>query len=120
MFRTGVLEDQVDTVGASSREALAAARAEGCPLGAASLETEGFVHASFADQLAGTLAVHFTQAQAVHLVELDEAALGDALVIEPSRGGRLFPHVYGALPLAAIKQDWALERGPDGWQLPPL
>lgn len=104
----------------TSREALAAARAEGCPLGADSLETEGFVHASFAEQLAGTLAVHFAQAQAVHLVELDEVALGDALVIEPSRGGRLFPHVYGALPLAAIKQDWTLERDPDGWQLPPL
>jgi 1,4-dihydroxy-6-naphthoate synthase len=104
----------------TTREALEAARAAGEPLTAASLESEGFVHASFADQLAGTLAVHFAEARAVHLVELDESALGDALVIEPSRGGRLFPHVYGALPLAAIRQDWALERGPDGWQLPML
>jgi 1,4-dihydroxy-6-naphthoate synthase len=104
----------------TSRQALEAARSKGEPLTASSLEAEGFVHGSFADQLAGTLAVHFAAAEAVHLVELDPAALGDALVVEPSRGGQLFPHVYGPLPLEAIRGEWALERDPDGWRLPAL
>ncbi len=39
------------------------------------------------------------------LVAVDGDALGPALKWEPSRGGELFPHLYGALPLAAVR--WA-------------
>ncbi len=34
------------------------------------------------------------------LVAFDEAALGEKLVFEPSRGGALFPHFYAPLPTA--------------------
>jgi uncharacterized protein (DUF952 family) len=36
------------------------------------------------------------------LVAVDAASLGDALKWEVSRGGDLFPHLYGTLPLAAV------------------
>jgi uncharacterized protein (DUF952 family) len=36
------------------------------------------------------------------LIAVDADALGDALKWEPSRGGDLFPHLYGELPLAAV------------------
>jgi uncharacterized protein (DUF952 family) len=29
--------------------------------------------------------------------------LGEALKWEPSRGGELFPHLYAALPLSAVR-----------------
>lgn len=56
---------------------------------------EGFVHASFTGQLKETLAVHYPDAPRVELLRLDRERLGDRLVIEPSRGGALFPHIYG-------------------------
>jgi uncharacterized protein (DUF952 family) len=37
-------------------------------------------------------------------VAVDAGALGDALKWEPSRGGALFPHLYGALPLSAVRR----------------
>jgi uncharacterized protein (DUF952 family) len=47
--------------------------------------------------------------------------LGDALKWEPSRGGALFPHLYGALRLSAVKTVVALPRGPPGEHvIPPL
>ena len=36
------------------------------------------------------------------LAAIDAEALGAALKWEPSRGGALFPHLYGYLPLTAV------------------
>lgn len=85
----------------------------------ASLESEGFVHLSFAAQLAGTLAVHFGSAGPLVLLEV--APLPDgALVLEPSREGALFPHLRRPLARAEIRAAWALPRGPEGHVLPRL
>ena len=69
---------------------------------APSLETEGFVHCSFADQLEKTREIHFAGRERLVLLWLDEIKLGDALKVEPSRSGKLFPHVYGPIPLEAV------------------
>jgi uncharacterized protein (DUF952 family) len=37
------------------------------------------------------------------LVAVDAEALGPAIKWEPSRGGDLFPHLYAALPLTAVR-----------------
>lgn len=58
---------------------------------------EGFVHASFTDQLPGTLATHFPDEERLVLLRLDPAALSGRLRLEASRGGALFPHVYGEI-----------------------
>ena len=62
---------------------------------------DGFVHLSNADQVAGTLQRHFAGSQDLLLIGFDAAALGAELRYEPSRGGQLFPHLYGPLTLAA-------------------
>lgn len=64
---------------------------------------DGFIHLSTADQVAGTAAKHFAGQTGLILVEIDLTVLGDAVRWEPSRGDALFPHVYGALPLSAVR-----------------
>jgi uncharacterized protein (DUF952 family) len=52
-------------------------------------------------------------------VAADADALGSALVFEPSRGGDLFPHLYGPLPLSAVLWEKPLPVGADGVHLFP-
>jgi len=61
------------------------------------------IHFSTAAQLAGTLAKHFAGCRELLLVAIDAGALGEALKWEPSRGGELFPHLYAALPVTAVR-----------------
>ena len=66
---------------------------------------DGFIHFSSAAQLGETAARHFAGQRDLMLVAVDAGALGVALKWEASRGGALFPHLYGTLPLAAVR--WA-------------
>jgi uncharacterized protein (DUF952 family) len=71
--------------------------------GSAADMRDGFIHFSTAAQLAGTMAKHFSGQRELLLVAVDADALGAALQWEPSRGGELFPHLYAALPLTAVR-----------------
>ena len=84
----------------------------------ASLAAEGFVHLSFAEQLAGTLDVHFDGIHALILIEVDPKSVAADLRLEPSRGGALFPHLYRALRLPDVVQVWRIERRGGSWALP--
>jgi uncharacterized protein (DUF952 family) len=64
---------------------------------------DGFIHFSTAAQLAGTAARHFAGVADLLLVAVDADALGGQLKWETSRGGDLFPHLYAALPLSAVR-----------------
>ena len=75
---------------------------------------DGFIHFSTADQAAETAARHFAGRDDLVLLAVDADALGDALRYEPSRGGALFPHLYGTLPLSAVRWVKPLPLGPDG------
>lgn len=75
---------------------------------------DGFIHFSTAGQASETAARHFAGQSDLLLVAVDATALGDSLVYEPSRGGALFPHLYAALPLAAVLWEKPLPLGPDG------
>lgn len=90
------------------------ALAEGVFRGAPVDRADGFIHFSTASQVAETAARHFAGQAGLLLVAVDEDALGDALVYEPSRGGALFPHLYGALDPAAIAWSHPLPLGADG------
>ncbi len=61
---------------------------------------DGFIHLSAVHQLAGTLAKHFSGVSDLVLVAFDPVSLGPDLRWEPSRGGDLFPHLFGPLPCA--------------------
>lgn len=75
---------------------------------------DGFIHLSTAAQLVGTLTRHFAGARDLLLVAVDADALGPALKWESSRGGDLFPHLYDALPLAAVRWTHPLADEVDG------
>ena len=75
---------------------------------------DGFIHFSSAAQVKETAAKHFGGHRDLVLLHVGAASLGDRLKWEPSRGGALFPHLYGNLdPAVVIKVD-ALPLGPDG------
>jgi uncharacterized protein (DUF952 family) len=89
-------------------------RAAGAFVGAPVDLEDGYVHLSTADQLTETADKHFAGQQDLVVVRVDLAALGDLVRWEPSRGGALFPHVYGPLPLAVAMGHIALTRDTDG------
>lgn len=64
---------------------------------------DGYIHLSAADQLQGTLDKHFAGQSDLVIAEVDLAALGEAVKWEVSRGGALFPHIYGPLPMEAVR-----------------
>lgn len=76
--------------------------------------TDGFIHFSTAEQVEETARRHFAGLADLLLVTVDADALGDALVLEPSRGGALFPHLYGALPFSAVRAVAPLPLQADG------
>jgi uncharacterized protein (DUF952 family) len=88
-----------------SRTEWHAAEAAGRFLGSAVDRRDGFIHFSAAAQLAETAAKHFSEQSGLMLVAVDAEALGAALKWERSRNDDLFPHLYGVLPLAAVR--WA-------------
>ena len=92
------------------REAEAAGIFRGAPVDLA----DGFIHFSTAGQAAETAARHFSGQEGLLLVAVDEAKLGPALAYEVSRGGALFPHLYGSLALDAVAWVKPLPLGPDG------
>lgn len=75
---------------------------------------DGFIHFSTGAQLRETAARHFAGETALVLVAVDTPALGEALRWEPSRGGDLFPHLYGDLDLKAVLYAEDVPRGDDG------
>ena len=75
---------------------------------------DGYIHLSTASQLAGTLDRHFSGVEGLMLVAVDLTLLGDTVRWEPSRGGQLFPHIYGVLPIGSVVSVGPLERNPDG------
>jgi uncharacterized protein (DUF952 family) len=77
-------------------ELQAAGETAGAPVDLA----DGFVHFSTAEQVRETAAKHFAAEDGLVLLALRADTLGPALRWEPSRGGALFPHLYGPLRLA--------------------
>lgn len=87
--------------------------------GSADDARDGFIHLSAADQLAGTAAKHFKGKAGLVLVTLDIGRLGALLKWEPSRGGALFPHLYGTLDVGAALDVQPMPLAPDGVPIVP-
>lgn len=75
---------------------------------------DGFLHFSTAEQLMGTLTKYYADADDLLLVAASAKALGPALKYEPSRGGELFPHLYGPLTYDAVSWVKAIKRDDKG------
>jgi uncharacterized protein (DUF952 family)/lysophospholipase L1-like esterase len=83
-----------------------------------SLAAEGFVHLSFADQVADAANGHCADADDLVAIELDPTALAAEVRVEDSYdSGTAYPHLYGAVPVAAAVAHHPMRRGADGrWQ----
>jgi uncharacterized protein (DUF952 family) len=75
---------------------------------------DGFIHFSTAEQAPATAAKWFAGKNDLTLVAIDVEALGGDLRWEPSRGGALFPHLYGPLFMSAVLWSRPLPLGDDG------
>jgi uncharacterized protein (DUF952 family) len=80
---------------------------------------DGFIHFSTGGQLRETAAKHFAGQRDLLLIAVDDARLGEALRYEPSRGGALFPHLYGPLDPKAARWIAPLASDDDGLHLIP-
>ncbi len=82
---------------------------------------DGFIHFSSEDYLLGTLARYFKDEDEIIIARAENAAWGDKMKWEASRGGGLFPHLYTALYLKDITQSWHLQN-PNGrtWDVTPV
>ena len=98
------------TAAALWRRAQEIGRFTGAPVDVA----DGFIHFSAAAQVAETAARHFAGQADLLLVAVHGELLGPALKWEVSRGGALFPHLYGDLPLQAVASVSALHRRLNG------
>lgn len=95
------------------------AREDGVFRGAGIDLADGYIHFSTRDQAVETARLHFAGVDHLVLVAVDAKALGAALRFEASRGGALFPHLYGDLPLSAVLWTKPLPRGADGAHMFP-
>jgi len=75
---------------------------------------DGFIHFSTATQVKETAAKHFAGQSDLVQVAIEAERLGPALKWEPSRGGALFPHLYGSFPTREALWVRPLPLGPDG------
>jgi uncharacterized protein (DUF952 family) len=72
---------------------------------------DGFIHLSDPTQVRATARLHFAGQRDLVLITLDPASFApDTLRWEPSRGGQLFPHVYGDIPIHAVIRVTPLDR----------
>ncbi|MGN6099914.1 MAG: DUF952 domain-containing protein [Devosia sp.] len=88
----------------AAADEFAAARQSGSYTGAPIDRRDGFIHFSTAAQLPETIRLHFKDRHDLILAAVRTRDLGPALKWEPSRGGQLFPHLYGELPMQRV--DW--------------
>ena len=76
--------------------------------------SDGFIHFSTAAQVEETAAKHFAGQRDLVLLRVDAGKLDARLKWEPSRGGALFPHLYGELDLGAVRGVQNLQSRADG------
>lgn len=69
---------------------------------AESLQTEGFIHCSYKEQLEGVLKRYYKDAGRVLVLHIETDKLRSKLVEEPSTGGENYPHLYGRLNHNAV------------------
>ena len=95
-------------------EQMAALEAEGSFAGAPVDLADGYVHLSTREQLTETVDKHFAGQENLHVAAVDLGSFGGSLKWEESRGGQLFPHLYGPLLLETVIAYGPLERLADG------
>jgi len=89
------------------------ARRIGLYYGSSQDVTDGFIHFSTIEQVVGSAKKHRNGQKDLILLTVDPDTLGDQLKWEKSRGGDLFPHLYGPLITKTIVKKDLLPLGDD-------
>jgi len=96
-------------------EQMTALEADGSFAGAPVDLADGYIHLSTAAQLTETVDKHFAGQSDLHVAAVDLGSFGSGLKWEESRGGQLFPHLYGGpLLLETVIAYGPLKRDDDG------
>jgi uncharacterized protein (DUF952 family) len=74
---------------------------------------DGYIHFSTSSQVHETARKHFAGQSDLLLVAVSTEWLSEVIKWEPSRGGELFPHLYGALPVDLAMWVKPLDEGLD-------
>ncbi len=69
---------------------------------AESLDTEGFIHCSFAEQLEDVLKRYYKGVKEVLILEIETDKLNSKLINEPSTNDEIYPHIYGEVNMDSI------------------
>jgi uncharacterized protein (DUF952 family) len=69
---------------------------------AASLQSEGFIHCSYRNQLDDVLERYYKDADKVLILAINPHLLISELVAEPSTNQEIYPHIYGKINKSAI------------------
>ena len=96
-----------------------AAKKTGAYPGSSQDQADGFIHFSSGEQIIESAAKHRTGQTGLVLLSVDPNKLGAALKWEESRGGALFPHLYGELSAPAVMRVDDLPLGKDGKHIFP-
>jgi uncharacterized protein (DUF952 family) len=103
------------------REEWLAAQRTGHYRGSSDDRADGFIHFSTAETVSESAARHRAGETDLVLIAVPSEGLPGALRWERARGGALFPHLYGALPIDRVKWVKELPLGADGRHVfPPL
>jgi len=66
------------------------------------LESEGFIHCSFREQLESVLQRYYKDVERILILEIDSEKLKSKLIAEPSTNNEIYPHIYGEINCDAI------------------
>ncbi len=91
-----------------------AAQAAGTFDGSAVDRQDGYIHFSTVEQAQETAEKHFRGQADLLVLEVDASDLEPKLMWEPSRGGALFPHLYGPLDVRKVRRVFEAPLGEDG------
>lgn len=103
----------------AKQQAWQAAQQSGHYTGLEADRSDGFLHFSTAGQIVESARKHRPGETDLVLLGVDESQLGEELVWEKSRGGALFPHVYGDVSIDIIRLAAPLPLDQDGAHIFP-
>jgi glutathione S-transferase len=87
-----------------------------------SLDEVGFIHCSTTAQLLGTADRFYGDLDQLVVLVIDPTRVPSPILWEPPAPGaeELFPHIYGPLPVAAVRDAILWTRHSASWSDPPV
>ena len=94
-------------------EDLKKAKSNGSYSGSSKDIVDGYIHFSGQEQVEGTLKKHYSDEKNLILLKVETLKL-DHLVWEQASDGNFFPHLYSALDLANVVDEYEITLNSDG------